>query len=837
MAGSWLSSWRGVSPVADTWLEPDRRAYQSWHARLGVEAFCKISCVLVPLRLAQVWFVGFSEKPWQVFAGVFFMVVVRAAACMSYARQTRGKPAAVALFDMPAEKGVAAVALAHEWRFWIAVQFGVWLALLSSFGILCLLVDITVMNRFFLGGFLPGILIQCFLMYLPKRLYLGMVLPTNCCAAFLYYHSRIAQWDTATLSLAIGCVTVCVYAYVFKDQTAGGLFRTKLASERLWRVAESERQRADAWRGTLKDMLDSTFDASCTCDAGGMVETSTPHLDLMLLGSGGNAEIGGPSLQGCGLPSFAADEVEQKRMASFLADLVKCSGMRKMQFSLSRASTIGSSYSVEVIVSGIVLPETAVSDSIARLFLGFQITGGLEPMEMPESYSWDAAGMLPRLLEGAGETFVASAGRAVSGFDIDLASSIGEDAPQAQRAPSCFSAPPVIVHPRASRHKPCDGKDGDCLPPDAVVWIEGQSVPAKVADVGSGSRVLCYDHLSGGLKYSEVVDVATHDASTSDWVVVKLEDGTELKMTADHPVYPQAPGLVGERSGIPVKAGDLQASAHSLEVLRLVAIPVREVQVISRTSGGEEGGGAGGSLAPSERVSLSVRQPERHSVFVSSGPSGKGSMAVASASVNVEGATNQRQVKNTFIEGLEDQEITAPAPHRLRARSMPATACRRSCLTDHSQRSSVLLHKVVAAASSRASTMSYASSVMSSIWQPGDSSPRFVLGADRPVERSALGRVAERELVEAASLSQALEVRKQELPSIGSLAHAAGQCCPCLIETMHQTGTGFAHAPCRSGLLCGRCHEPHDKKDLTAMRYERRRAARKVARRGVRCTE
>merc|ERR1719373_417550 len=111
------------------------------------------------------------------------------------------------------------------------------------------------------------------------------------------------------------------------------------------------------------------------------------------------------------------------------------------------------------------------------------------------------------------------------------------------------------MHTRtASRQKLCDGQDGDCLPPDAVVWIEGQAMPSKVGNVGSGQRVLCYDHLAGGLKYSEVVDVATHDASASEWVAVKLEDGTELKMTSDHPVYPQAIGLAGQRANPAVKA-------------------------------------------------------------------------------------------------------------------------------------------------------------------------------------------------------------------------------------------------------------------------------------------
>merc|ERR1711908_152607 len=100
------------------------------------------------------------------------------------------------------------------------------------------------------------------------------------------------------------------------------------------------------------------------------------------------------------------------------------------------------------------------------------------------------------------------------------------------------------------------------------------------------------------------------------------------------------------------------------------------------------------------------------------------------------------------------------------------------------------------------------------------------------VARGSMGHEVQRERVETVALSQVTEVLKQGLASIGSSAHEAGECCPCLMETLHRTGTGFSYAPCRSGLLCGRCHEPHDKNDVTATRSGRRKRGRKSGARG-----
>jgi len=600
--------------------DPDRRAYQSWHARLGVETMGKMRLVMVPLRFAQLAWLARASANLLMVMLVCSLILAGHGVLHVVARRRR----------------VASVADAQQdlW-FWVGVQLTAWFTVVTVAAcFMATSVDNLVKDKLMLGGALPAFVIQSSVMYLPRWVYLAVVLPVNFGACLLFCYSAACASIAPTALQCIVVLVICAYIYILRDQNQGRLYSANLTTERARRATELERQNVDAWRGAFQGMLEGVFDASCTCNAGGAVHAATPQLDSLLLGGGGVTDGSGLRLQGLELPSFATDADERMRLKSFLADLVGCSGMRKLQVSLSQTCAAGSSQFIEVTVCGIALSSVAVSElgcessgSDAQLFLGFQFLGGWEPTEMPESIA-TAEPSTPAYLQapwhGAGTR---SQPRSVGDVDSDLASSVGEP-PRLGRAPSRFSAPPVIVEPESSRRrmaatKTCSGEDGDCLPPDAVVWIEGQSMPAKVGDVGSGQRVLCYDHLGGGLKYSEVVEIATHDASASEWVVVKLEDGTELKMTSDHPIYPRTAGLVGECTGAAVKAGELQASVHSVEVLRLVPVLVQEVQFLSDADCGGAPIEASHMFAPSERVSLSVHQAERHSVFVSSGPSGR----------------------------------------------------------------------------------------------------------------------------------------------------------------------------------------------------------------------
>merc|ERR1712050_7740 len=80
---------------------------------------------------------------------------------------------------------------------------------------------------------------------------------------------------------------------------------------------------------------------------------------------------------------------------------------------------------------------------------------------------------------------------------------------------------------------------------------------------------------------------------------------------------------------------------------------------------------------PTERVSLSVQQPERHSIFIASSPSMEGCMAVASASLDVQAAVGmQYYVRNTFVEGIDG--LPQPRRSTRRLRTMPALPRTRS---------------------------------------------------------------------------------------------------------------------------------------------------------------
>merc|ERR1711870_157434 len=84
----------------------------------------------------------------------------------------------------------------------------------------------------------------------------------------------------------------------------------------------------------------------------------------------------------------------------------------------------------------------------------------------------------------------------------------------------------------------------------------------------------------------------------------------------------------------------------------------------------------------------------------------------------------------------------------------------------------------------------------------------------------------------AVKLSETSALSSQGLHSMGALMHDQGRCCPCLMLTLHKTGVSFKREPCRFGLLCGRCHEDHDTKDIRELRAECRRRSR----RGVRAS-
>lgn len=229
--------------------------------------------------------------------------------------------------------------------------------------------------------------------------------------------------------------------------------------------------------------------------------------------------------------------------------------------------------------------------------------------------------------------------------------------------------------------------------------------------------------------------------------------------------------------------------------------------------------------APTERVSLSVRQPERHSIFVASGPSVGGGVAVASASVDVQVANQWLRVKNTFIAG-EDDSDQGSLPLVRRAGSAPPGVRSYS----FGGRAAARRPRSMCRSSSVGSDRTYASSFASSACTlPGGVGARVVIGAE-PADRKSMDPDPEPEQRGAAAvlkLSPALAAKRQGLRSMGGLGHAEGSCCPCLMESWRQSGKA-GREPCKWGFLCGRCHEDHDPREVASFRRQRRRDARRL---------
>eukprot|EP00928_Gymnodinium_smaydae_P054247 TRINITY_DN3805_c0_g1_i11.p1 TRINITY_DN3805_c0_g1~~TRINITY_DN3805_c0_g1_i11.p1 ORF type:complete len:820 (-),score=125.04 TRINITY_DN3805_c0_g1_i11:362-2821(-) len=388
-------------------------------------------------------------------------------------------------------------------------------------------------------------------------------------------------------------------------------------------------------------------------------------------------------------------------------------------------------------------------------------------------------------------------------------------------APSRHSAPAALEHSSLLQFMydatECKNGEEDCLPPDAVAWVEGACEPMKLSSVLPGQRVLCFDHLSRSLKYSTVEHASMHDAQESSWVTVKLADGTKLPMTSDHPVFARVlnnEGLAAECG--PIRAQDLQPGRHALEVFTRTPVVVDEVAEMLPL------GTAAG--APATRVSLSVRQADRHSIFVSRTAGGEPGIAVASAKVTPMVDYRRVSVKNTFIDDpLEYDEDIVPLP---RVRSAPdltvqmasgatsvANVATSLATTSRGMRSILSLRSSLRSSTAKSSLKSSEPTDIS------DSSAVIVCGPQDGLAPLASSSTQPR--ASSASLLEYQVLRKGGIASHGSRGHAEGDCYPCLMQQLWYDGK-FSE-PCKFGHFCGRCHEPHS----WAERRQRRRQVKR----------
>ncbi|CAK0908883.1 unnamed protein product, partial [Prorocentrum cordatum] len=197
------------------------------------------------------------------------------------------------------------------------------------------------------------------------------------------------------------------------------------------------------------------------------------------------------------------------------------------------------------------------------------------------------------------------------------------------RVPASIHSAPAGVQKRLSRKRRGGDQDicdsGDCLPSSASVWIENEALPQRLSTVRPGQRVLCYDNLQRGMKYTDVLDVSLAPGSEcTDWMTVVLKDGTKLEMTPNHPVECFSTSDHGRTPGRYIPASEVQAEADSIMVLKTVLVPVSSVHHTTLDT-------AAGTCTSSARewVNLSIQHPDRHTVFVSrSCEAAQGAMAV-----------------------------------------------------------------------------------------------------------------------------------------------------------------------------------------------------------------
>jgi len=370
------------------------------------------------------------------------------------------------------------------------------------------------------------------------------------------------------------------------------------------------------------------------------------------------------------------------------------------------------------------------------------------------------------------------------------------------------SAPAAMVssHHRVSDALPHskESKDGcgsgDCLPANAVVWVEGEQVPRELSQVVPGQRVLCSDSLTGGMKYAEVLTSRLLESQDIDWVAVALEDGTSLTMTADHPVMPVSatkevwePNVTRDsRPFLAVPASRLEPGKHAIYVLKLLPVPVLRVD------------SAGASEAvPQARVNLTVRQPERHAVFVAQAKVGPGfgpptPMAVGSADLSMcspQMLQPEVRVKNTFIEACDaasDISLCQSAPPTMTVHQREV-----HCVSDG-------LRSVVDDASS---CLSLASSVSESVMTKSSamSSVTFRLAGACSPSAGVDGHASLES--ENAMLTNFLNMQNCGLNSFGAFRHANNQCKVCPFESMYNAG--LKERQCRFGAFCDLCHNDH----------------------------
>jgi hypothetical protein len=165
---------------------------------------------------------------------------------------------------------------------------------------------------------------------------------------------------------------------------------------------------------------------------------------------------------------------------------------------------------------------------------------------------------------------------------------------------SCPASEVDLVDAAAEVDVSCgEGDTMDCLPPHACVWVQGVDTPMQLSDLKPGMRILTADPLrSPPLSFEPVRKismVADHDedmakspharrnagagqyGEAQHWVRVALYDGSEVMMTAQHPIYPEGNSINSGYTLGALKAEDLVPGVDSLIALSTKPVVVKSV--------------------------------------------------------------------------------------------------------------------------------------------------------------------------------------------------------------------------------------------------------------------
>lgn len=334
--------------------------------------------------------------------------------------------------------------------------------------------------------------------------------------------------------------------------------------------------------------------------------------------------------------------------------------------------------------------------------------------------------------------------------------------------------------------------EGDCLPLDGLVWVQGDRMPRCVSSLSQGDNVLCHDSIFGGLSYSSIVNLQVKETGHVHWVKVGLKDGTSLQVTADHPMRPVDQQRV-------VHASKLKPNHHKIMVMKLVPVAVESVTPCVRAAA---------------RGSVEVHQPARFTPLVRD-PGNPHLMAVGSTDHYIPDVSTKR----TFVDIGNDS-------HRIqRSNSAPDVLCGREPLAASDDDSSKQDSAEMMSRTFSADVADPAALVV----HDAATAPALEAETDIDSERTR-GDDADADVVvgpgptpDQVTLTEILKLQMAGLQSIGSVTHSRKNdhnCRICLFQNRHHHEDGPS---CFKGYFCEFCHEDHAKIPKPKRRYGRTR--------------